>query len=71
VVYASWNGSTQTGAWQVLAGPNPGSLSVVVRYAERVRDRDPDDQPGTVFQVRALNTNGKVLGTSKVTKLAR
>ena len=29
VVYASWNGSTQTVAWRLLAGPNPAALSPV------------------------------------------
>ena len=28
-VYASWNGSTQTPAWELLAGPNRASLSPV------------------------------------------
>ena len=27
IVYASWNGSTETVAWQVLAGPTPKRLS--------------------------------------------
>ena len=29
VVYASWNGSTETVAWRLVAGPNPFALSTV------------------------------------------
>ncbi len=35
VIHASWNGSTQTRAWQVLAGADPDSLAVVVEHAMR------------------------------------
>ncbi|MGG0337544.1 hypothetical protein ABEY45_22835 [Priestia aryabhattai] len=35
IVYASWNGSTETVAWQVLAGPTPFKLAVVVFTAPR------------------------------------
>ena len=71
VVYASWNGSTQTRAWQVLAGPRGHVRFAVVRYARRtgfetairVRSR------GSVFRVRAIGPHGRVLGTSRVTKL--
>ncbi|QKV90690.1 aryl-sulfate sulfotransferase [Streptomyces sp. NA02950] len=70
VVYASWNGSTQTRAWRVLAGPDPRSLSVVVRHAPRsgfetavtTRSRGP------YFQVKALDASGKVLRASHVVK---
>ncbi|WP_307821770.1 arylsulfotransferase family protein [Streptomyces coffeae] len=70
VVYASWNGSTRTRAWQVLAGPDPRSLSVVVRHAPRAgfetavttRGRGP------YFQVKALDASGKVLRTSAVVR---
>lgn len=35
IVYASWNGSTETVAWQVLAGSKPERLSVAVDCAPR------------------------------------
>ncbi|MCM3640026.1 hypothetical protein [Priestia aryabhattai] len=35
IVYAPWNGSTETVAWQVLAGPTPFKLAVVVFTAPR------------------------------------
>jgi len=71
VVYASWNGSTQMRAWQVLAGPNPGSLSVVIRHARRsgFETAVVTSNRGPYFQVRALSATGKVLGASRVVKL--
>jgi len=71
VVYASWNGSTQTRAWQVLAGPRGGVRHVIVGYARRtgfqtaitVRSR------WRYFRVRAIGPRGRVLGTSRVVKL--
>ncbi|WP_205801670.1 arylsulfotransferase family protein [Micromonospora thermarum] len=73
VVYASWNGSTQTAAWQVLAGPNPDSLSVVVGHASRVgfETAIATGSRGPYFQVRALDEAGNVLGASAVANLAK
>jgi hypothetical protein len=72
VVYASWNGSTGTRAWQVLAGPRPRSLSVAVRHASRTgfETAVTTASCGPYFQVRALAASGKILGTSRVVKLA-
>ncbi|WP_229864273.1 arylsulfotransferase family protein [Streptomyces djakartensis] len=72
VVYASWNGSTQTRAWQVLAGPNAHSLSVVVKRAKRsgFETAVRTGNPGPYFQVKALDAAGKVLRASRVVKLA-
>ncbi|MDW6057401.1 hypothetical protein SAZ11_04135 [Streptomyces sp. FXJ1.4098] len=71
VVYASWNGSTPTRAWQVLAGPDADSLSVVVEHAMRsgFETTTPTTNRGPYFQVRALDAAGKVLRVSKVVKL--
>ncbi|UNM13673.1 arylsulfotransferase family protein [Streptomyces formicae] len=72
VVYASWNGSTQTRAWRVLAGPDPDSLSVVERHAERTgfETAIPTDDPGPYFQVKALDKEGRVLKSSDIVTLA-
>ena len=72
VVYASWNGSTQTAAWQVLAGPRRGSLSVTVRRATRRGFETAIAVPsrGPFFRVRALNAAGKVLRSSGVVTLS-
>ncbi|MCM2580154.1 hypothetical protein [Streptomyces meridianus] len=71
-MYASWNGSTETRAWQVLAGSDPDSLSVVVRRAERsgFETAVPTTARGPYFQVRALDGTGKVLRSSKVVRLS-
>ena len=68
VVYASWNGSTEVAAWDVLAGSGSTSLRPVA-HARRtgfetvigVTSLKPSD---TTAAVRALDASGRVLGTS-------
>ncbi len=64
-VYASWNGATTVAAWQVLAGPSPGSLAPVAR-AQRSSFETviSAPNPGPYYAVQALSTDGRVLGTS-------
>lgn len=71
LVFASWNGSTETVAWQVLAGPAPDALSVVVGHARRSGFETviPAASRGPYFEVRALDAAGKVIGTSRVVEL--
>lgn len=67
-VWASWNGSTQTGAWRVLAGAHASHLVVVVRSHRKTgfetmvllkhRYRE--------VAVQALGSRGEILGTSEV-----
>jgi hypothetical protein len=66
-VYASWNGSTETVAWRVLAGPTPYNLSVVVYSTPRIGFETDIDvhSVGPYFQVKALDSSGKVIGTSQ------
>ncbi|MFD4542051.1 hypothetical protein [Streptomyces bauhiniae] len=73
LVYASWNGSTQTRAWRVLAGQKPDSLSVVVRQAKRTgfETAIPTDATGPYFQIKALDEKGRVLKSSDVVTLSR
>ncbi|WP_239072335.1 arylsulfotransferase family protein [Streptomyces bauhiniae] len=73
LVYASWNGSVQTRAWRVLAGPKPDSLSVVVRQAKRTgfETAIPTDATGPYFQIKALDEKGRVLKSSDVVTLSR
>ncbi|AOT73305.1 arylsulfotransferase family protein [Geosporobacter ferrireducens] len=68
VVYASWNGSTETAAWQVLAGPTPYRLSVVITSTPRTGFETKIDvnSDGPYFQVNALNSYGQVIGTSRI-----
>lgn len=71
IVYASWNGSTETIAWQVLVGIKPDGLSVIVDSTPRtgfetdihVNSCEP------YFQVNALNSCGDVIGTSQIVHL--
>ncbi|GAC1318008.1 MAG: hypothetical protein NVSMB25_06740 [Thermoleophilaceae bacterium] len=68
-VYASWNGATEVATWQVLAGPNAGSLSVVAsspRMGFETAISVSADQP--YFAARALNAAGQTLGTSPAVK---
>lgn len=71
VVYASWNGSTETKAWQVLAGPRPDSMSVIAGHALRsgFETAVTTDNPGPYFQAKALDAQGKVIGVSLIVKL--
>lgn len=68
IVYASWNGSTETVAWQVLAGPTRKRLSVKVMSTPRI-GFETDISVNTIgpfFQVNALNSFGQVIGTSRI-----
>jgi hypothetical protein len=65
-VYASWNGATEVSRWDVLAGSSASTLSVV---ASQARDGFETalklSQTYRVYEVRALDAAGKVLGTSR------
>ncbi|WP_245592321.1 arylsulfotransferase family protein [Ectobacillus panaciterrae] len=73
IVYASWNGSTETASWQVLAGPTPRTLSVVIFSTPRTGfETDIDvNSVGPYFQVNALNSSGQVIGTSRIARLSK
>jgi hypothetical protein len=66
-VYASWNGATQVARWEVLGGSSASSLRRV-GLAPR-NGFETAISLGTksfkVLEVRALDSRGKVLGTSK------
>jgi hypothetical protein len=65
-VYASWNGATQVASWRVLAGNSTGQLTTVTTVAKSGFETPiPVTQNYKVFKVQALDSNGKVLGTSK------
>ena len=65
-VYASWNGATKVASWRILAGPGAGSLTGI-----GTADRSGFETAITLrqgykaFQVQALDSGGRVLGTSK------
>lgn len=68
-VYASWNGSTQTARWQVLAGSDPDQLSLVVTAPRTGFETAIEvGTPGPYLLVQALDIYGKVIGRSRVVK---
>lgn len=68
-VYASWNGSTKTTQWQVFSGSKPKKLSQARSAAKFVFETAiPVTVKGPYFQVKALNSSGKVIGESKIVK---
>lgn len=71
-VYASWNGSTETVAWQVLAGSSQSELAVVEPNAARKGFETSIVVSGTAayYQVKALDKAGQVIGTSAVVALS-
>lgn len=70
-VYASWNGSTQTTEWQVLAGHCSDTLSLVATATKNgFETAIPVPCSGPYFKVRALNAQSKVIGVSCVIRLS-
>jgi predicted lipoprotein with Yx(FWY)xxD motif len=71
-VYASWNGATGVSAWRVLAGRSPKRLKVIVARARRLgfETRMPVRAVGPYFAVKALGSDGRALGASKIVKLS-
>ncbi len=66
-VYASWNGSTQTVAWELLAGPTRTSLSTVsVTSRTGFETAIATTAAGPFYQVKAIGAGGAVLDTSDV-----
>ena len=71
VVYASWNGSTETTSWKLYSGKSKKELSYVQTvdrcgFETIIRSK----KSGLYFQVKALNDEGDVIGVSKVVKIA-
>jgi hypothetical protein len=66
-VWASWNGSTEVAAWQVLAGPDASHMAPVGGRQPKMWFETQMSVPGhyAMVAVRALNSRGTVLATSK------
>jgi hypothetical protein len=66
-VYASWDGATGVSAWRALAGSSSKHLGTVVRKANRTGFETAINLAHTYnsYEVQALNSRGKVIGTSK------
>ena len=66
-VYASWNGSTETVAWELLAGPTRASLSPVsITSRTGFETAITTTAAGPFYEVKALGAGGQVLKTSAV-----
>ncbi len=64
-VYASWNGATKVARWEVLAGQGAGSLRRVATVRKRSFETRVDlSTAATTFAVRALDSQGRRLGSS-------
>lgn len=67
LVYASWNGSTETKSWEVYAGLSPDTLRLVASANKHSFETSTSvNGHWPFFQVRALNANGQVIGISKI-----
>lgn len=70
LVYASWNGSTETTFWQVFSGRSPKKLSKIATIARSGFETILSTyNKGPYFQVKALNSRNEVIGISKIVKL--
>ncbi len=65
-VYASWNGSTETSAWELLAGPKRGVTPVSTTSRNGFETAITTTAAGPFFEVKALNASGQILKTSAV-----
>jgi hypothetical protein len=69
-VYASWNGSTETSTWELLAGRKRRSLSPVsITPGTGFESAITTTAAGPFFEVKALAAGGKVLKTSPVLRV--
>jgi hypothetical protein len=70
-VYASWNGSTETVAWQVLAGSKPEKMKVVIKKEPKkgFETKMKTKSRGPYFQIKAINSKGKIIGQSQILKV--
>ncbi|GMK37341.1 hypothetical protein PCCS19_03940 [Paenibacillus sp. CCS19] len=69
-VFASWNGSTETAAWRVLAGAALDCLEIVTVRAVRTgfETEITVQSEGPFYQVMALDGAGHVIGTSAIVR---
>jgi len=69
-VYASWNGATEVASWDVLAGPALDQLEAIGSASRTGFETMIEVQTAEpLIAVRALDTDGAVLGRSEATTL--
>lgn len=72
IAYASWNGATEAARWQLMAGPAAQRLHPVATVPKAGFETELTARTAEPFvQVRALDADGTVLGTSRAVRLAK
>ena len=67
IVFASWNGSTETQGWLLYAGLSSVTLNLVASEMKNgFETAITSANNGPFFQVQAVDVNGQVIGTSAV-----
>ncbi len=69
IIYASWNGSTETRFWQVYAGVSAANLEAISSVAKTGFETEiplNNVDKNQYFQVKALDKNGGVIGMSTI-----
>lgn len=70
IVHASWNGATGVSSWRVLAGKQPGSLTAQTTLADTAFESATTLlQKFEYVAVQALDANGRVIGSSRPTRV--
>jgi hypothetical protein len=64
-VYASWNGATQLASWRVVAGSGSSPTVIATHVRSGFETAIPVSGSSKSFRVQALDTRGRVLGTSR------
>ena len=68
-LYPSWNGATEIGTWEVIAGPDPEDLESIGSVPrEGFGSTIIADTPEPYVGVQARDSSGRVLGASKAIK---
>jgi hypothetical protein len=60
-VYANWNGDTEVSSWRVLTGQSTVATAARSGFETAI----PVQTSATAFKVQALDSHGRVLGTSR------
>lgn len=67
IVYTSWNGATEVNSWQVYAGLYSDRLALVGSAIKSgFETAIPVSRGWSFFQVKALDSQGKVIGVSRI-----
>ncbi len=67
-VYMSWNGATALASWRVLSGQSPSQLRPAATVAKAGFESNVSIPAAAYVQAQALDSEGKVLASSKTIK---